>query len=94
MAQITEDDIAASQGRVRALIVERLEQVWAQVEPGLHEVEPNVRLLELGVRVCDRLSNLYRLDVKAAVGVEVDPVGARQMLIASVLDDLKELGSR
>jgi hypothetical protein len=94
MAGITEDDIAASQPQVRALIVERLEAIWAQVEPGLHEVEPNVRLLELGVRVCRDLAAHYRLDVKAPATVEVDPVGAREMLIASVLSDLRELEAR
>jgi hypothetical protein len=76
---IREEDVAASAPMVRALLVQRLEQIWSQCEPHVTgATKPDPRFIEAGIRVLDRLAKLYRLDIQAAASglPESDPVGA------------------
>jgi hypothetical protein len=61
---IADDQISESAPLVRALVVERLEKIWRTCEPWITGVggKPDPRFIEAGIRVCDRLSKLYRLD--------------------------------
>lgn len=76
---IREEDVAASAPMVRALLVQRLEQIWSQCEPHVTgAVKADPRFIEAGIRVLDRLARLYRLDIQAASsGLPAsDPVSA------------------
>lgn len=76
---IREEDVAASAPMVRALLVQRLEQIWSQCEPHVTgATKPDPRFIEAGIRVLDRLARLYRLDIQAAPsGLPAsDPVSA------------------
>ncbi|HSJ75313.1 MAG TPA: hypothetical protein VK899_03900 [Gemmatimonadales bacterium] len=61
---IGDEQISESAPLVRALVVQRLEQIWTTVEPHVNgSVKPDPRYIEAGIRVLDRLSRLYRLDL-------------------------------
>lgn len=61
---IRDEDIHDSAPLVRALVVERLEKIWRNCEPFIDGTggKPDPRFIEAGIRVCDRLSKLYRLE--------------------------------
>ena len=61
---VRDEDVAESAPLVRALVVQRLEQMWSTVEPYLDGStgKPDPRFLEAGIRINDRLIRLYRLD--------------------------------
>ena len=61
---IREEELHESSPLVRALVVERLEKMWAACEPQILGVagKPDPRFMETGVRIVDRLIRLYRLD--------------------------------
>jgi hypothetical protein len=76
---IREEDVAASAPMVRALLVQRLEQIWSQCEPHVTgATKPDPRFIEAGIRVLDRLAKLYRLDIQAPPSglPAADPVSA------------------
>jgi hypothetical protein len=91
---IRDEEIHESAPLVRALLVERYEQVWSVCEP--HATggvpKPDPRFLELGIRALDRLAKLYRLDqpVPGADPVAGEVTGRAEMVLA----DLLELESR
>lgn len=62
---IGDEQVAESAPLVRALVVQRLEQMWTAIEPQVNGDggKPDPRFLEAGIRVCDRLIRLYRLDL-------------------------------
>lgn len=62
---IGDEQVSESAPLVRALVVQRLEQIWTTVEPHVTGAagKPDPRFIEAGIRVCDRLSRLYRLDL-------------------------------
>ena len=66
MPQITETDLVASAPRVRALMVARLEALWAPVNARLQldgggEQPIDPRLLEIGLRIVKEEALIYRL---------------------------------
>lgn len=72
------DDQALSQDApyVRALVAGRLEELWQQVHGHIEsrndaEMEPDVRVVEAGVRILKGLSTLYRLDAPAGTPEEL-----------------------
>jgi len=74
---IGDEHLAASAPYVRALLVTRLEQIWAACQPyilGVDEqgtrLRPDPRFVESGLRCLDRLASLYRLDKPVAGAVE------------------------
>lgn len=75
--EITDEQLAESGPRVRALQVQRLEKVWSVVEghidehlDGVRPVDP--RMLEIGLRVVKEETALYRLGKPVAVSEEED----------------------
>lgn len=71
---IRDEDIHDSAPLVRALAVQRLEQIWRACEPQILGVtgKPDPRFIEAGIRVVDRLAKLYRLD-QPVPGLDHDP---------------------
>lgn len=61
---IRDEEIHDSAPLVRALMVERLEQIWSTCAPHVTGgvPKPDPRFIEAGIRVLDRLAKLYRLD--------------------------------
>ncbi len=75
--EITEEQLAESGPRVRALQVQRLEKVWSVVEghidehlDGTRPMDP--RMLEIGLRVVKEETALYRLAKPQAASEEED----------------------
>lgn len=62
---IGDEQVAESAPLVRALVVQRLEQIWSACEPHVTGAagKPDPRFIEAGIRVIDRLARLYRLDL-------------------------------
>lgn len=66
-AGIDEEQVAASAPMVRALIVQRLEQVWRACDPHINPTQDQLeagfrrdpRYIEAGLRVLDRLGQIY-----------------------------------
>lgn len=68
-AGIGEEQVAESAPMVRALVVQRLELLWRTCEPHINLSQddldlgrrPDVRFVEAGIRVVDRLTSIYGL---------------------------------
>ena len=67
---ITDENIAESMPLVRALIVQRLEQAWRACDPHIQVqvnpdtglvMRPDPRFIEAGIRIIDRLGDIYRI---------------------------------
>jgi hypothetical protein len=66
---IGEEEVAASAPMVRALVVQRLEMIWRSCEPHINPSQEDMdlgirqdpRYIDAGIRVVDRLTNLYGL---------------------------------
>jgi|SRR5262245_14574267 len=89
--RITDTDVSDAQPAVRAEVVQRLERIWKACEPYIlsEDLKPDPRYMETGVRVCDRLIRLYRLDQPVAGGDESDPeqrVDARVLVVAQLAE--------
>lgn len=73
---ISDDNVAADQAAVRGLVVKRLEQLWATIEPHVdgrvvadgYRVDP--RMIQAGITVVRELGKLYRLDRPAPAAPE------------------------
>jgi hypothetical protein len=91
---IRDEEIHESAPLVRALLVERYEQLWSVCQPhATGEVgKPDPRFIEAGIRVCDRLARLYRLD-QPVPGSE-QPDGELVAKADLVLAGLRELEAR
>lgn len=96
--EITEEDLAQAQPKVRALQVQRLEDLWGVVRNRLDEAEQGLvahdpRYLEIGIRILKEEAGIYRLAKPApAVEEEEDPeiVGVNRLaLINAQLDELE-----
>jgi len=94
---IADEHLAASAPYVRALLVTRLEQIWAACQPyilGVDEqgtrLRPDPRFVESGLRCCDRLASLYRLD-KPVAGATEALAGTRdpKELVLAALEELE-----
>jgi hypothetical protein len=91
---IGEEEVAGSAPMVRALLVQRLEQVWSVVQPHVDgTVKPDPRFIEAGIRVLDRLAKLYRLELPltAANPVDLDP---KETALDAVRLQVEELEAR
>lgn len=89
---IGEEEVARSAPMVRALLVQRLEQIWTQCQPHVDgSVKPDPRFIEAGIRVLDRLAKLYRLDqalTPSLVTVQ-DPQQAAVTSAMTLLNDIE-----
>jgi hypothetical protein len=92
---ISEEQIAEASARVRYLVAERLERIWANCEPFMGDDmgKPDPRFIEAGIRVLDRLSKLYRLDNPVAPDNLPDSM-ARVEVRELVRGQIAELESR
>jgi hypothetical protein len=78
---IGEEELADSAPWARALVLQRLEEVWQSCQPHMNGDmgKPDPRFIEAGIRVLDRIMRLYRLDAPQAAPPEaiaqVDQVG-------------------
>jgi hypothetical protein len=91
---IRDEDIADSAPLVRALAIQRLEQIWRACEPQILGVsgKPDPRFIEAGIRVVDRLAKLYRLEQPVAGTLEQDQ---DQVKVADLVSSgLRELEQR
>ena len=90
---IGEEELARSAPMVRALVVQRLEQLWSVCQPHVDGTvdRPDPRFVEAGIRVTDRLIRMYRLDQPAA---HVEDPDARPVdpaaLVAAGLRELRD----
>lgn len=91
---IRDEEIHESAPLVRALLVERYEKLWATCEPHVDGSlgKPDPRFIEAGIRVCDRLAKLYRLD--QPVPGSDQPQGDLVKSAELVLGTLRELEAR
>jgi hypothetical protein len=87
---IGEEEVTGSAPMVRALLVQRLEQIWSVCSPHVDgSVKPDPRFIEAGIRVLDRLARLYRLDSPLTSGKtdDMDPVlTQREAAIAQMVE--------
>lgn len=101
-AGITEENVNQSQPLVRALLVQRLEQIWRVCEPHidvpvdtegspLYKADP--RFIEAGIRVLDRLSKVYHLEQPQVSGNEQPSVSLIELREAA-RTQVMELGAR
>lgn len=91
---IGDEQIHDSAPLVRALLVERLEQIWSTCQPHVTgEVgKPDPRFVEAGIRVLDRLARLYRLDQPVPGSDQVAGEGVDRAALVEA--GLRELESR
>jgi hypothetical protein len=95
---LTDADLTKQASFVRSLVVQRLEQIWSTVAPHVdgslaeQGLRPDPRFIEAGIRVLDRLADIYRL--KAPVPAEDD--GSVVKVDPSILvgNALRELEAR
>lgn len=101
-AGITDENVNQSQPLVRALLVQRLEQIWRTCEPHievpvdgegspLYKADP--RFVEAGIRVIDRLSRIYHLEQPQVSGNEKPSVSLMELREAAG-NQIRELGAR
>jgi hypothetical protein len=91
---IRDEELHDSAPLVRALVVQRYEQIWSTVEPHVTgEVgKPDPRFIEAGIRVLKELTALYRLH--APVPGADQPQGELVAPADLVLAGLRELEAR
>ena len=99
-AGITETQVAESAPLVRALAVQRLEMLWRACEPHINLTQeelddgrkPDPRFIEAGIRVTDRLVNLYQLTKPQHQMSEPDAVSRQDQreLVRSRLLELEQ----
>lgn len=100
-AGINEEHVAESAPMVRALVVQRLEQVWRACEPHINPDPDDValgfrrdpRYIEAGIRVLDRLTAIYGLLKPNQVQADPD-AGSSLDQRAQLVRELEELESR
>jgi len=95
-AEVTEDDLVASQPRVRAMVLQRLELMWAACEPQIRDFEsskPDPRFIEAGIRITDRSQKLFRLDSPQSV-MAGPATGGEEQLRDALRAQIGELESR
>jgi len=87
---IADEQIHESAPYVRALLVERLEQIWTTCEPHItgETGKPDPRWAEAGIRVLDRLAKLYRLDQPVPGSLEVagDVIPKADLVLKGLLE--------
>lgn len=100
-AGIDEKHVAESAPMVRALVVQRLEQVWRACEPHINVSQEDLdlgfrrdpRYIEAGIRVLDRLASIYGL--LKTTQLQADPdAGSSEDQRRQLTLELSELESR
>jgi hypothetical protein len=88
---IGEEEVTGSAPMVRALLVQRLEQIWSVCQPHVDGsfAKPDPRFIEAGIRVLDRLAKLYRLEapLTKSDSPDLDPIlTQREAAVAQVAE--------
>lgn len=100
-AGISDEHLTQDAPYVRALVIARLEQAWRACEPHLMVQEnpatglvmrPDVRFVEAGIRIIDRLATLYRLH-HPAKGSSEEHQG-REAVAGRVLAQIEEMEAK
>lgn len=89
---IGEEEVTGSASMVRALLVQRLEQIWSVCQPHVTgDVKADPRFIEAGIRVLDRLARLYRLDLPLSRPPEggSDPAAVARDAISQQIADME-----
>lgn len=85
-----DDQLTANAPFVRALLVQRLEQIWSVCEPHVTgQLKPDPRFVEAGIRVLDRLARVFRLDQPVSSNLDqgqADPEALRAAARAQILE--------
>jgi hypothetical protein len=98
MPEISEDNLQEAAPRVRALIVSRIEKMYAAVERHMDEAEAgdrmlDPRMLEIGKGLMKAEADIYRLGKPMPVQVEEEtvPLGRDELVarLGSKLDELE-----
>jgi hypothetical protein len=98
MPEITDDNLLEAAPRVRALIMSRLEQMWAAVNQHIEEAKAgdrmlDPRMLEIGKGLMKEEAAIYRLGRPAPVvqEEEAEPLGRDELVLrlGSKLDELE-----
>jgi hypothetical protein len=89
-AGINEEQVAESAPLVRAMVVQRLEMIWRACEPhilppddDLGPRKPDPRFVEAGIRVTDRLINLYGLLKSSQGPADAEEVAGDAQVLAA-----------
>lgn len=100
-AGISDEHLTQDAPYVRALVIARLEQAWRACEPHLMVQEnpatglvmrPDVRFVEAGIRIVDRLAALYRLHAPGkGTGEERE---GREAVTSRVLAQIEEMEAK
>lgn len=100
MPEITDDNLQEAAPRVRALIMSRIEKMWAAVDQHIDQANAgdrmlDPRMLEIGKGLMKAEADIYRLGRPAPVTQEeeVVPLG-RDELVARLGTKLDELESK
>lgn len=103
---INDEQVAESAPLVRALAVQRLEEIWRACQPNIslppeqlaEGRRPDPRFIEAGIRVTDRLINLYGLlkpqhaMAEPDSGNRVDQRAAVTRKVAELEEKLRQAG--
>ena len=69
--ELTDQGVQDNAPLVRAQMIARLEAMWAACLPHISgEDKPDVRFIEAGIRIVDRMSRLFRLDAPGRTEVD------------------------
>ena len=93
---ITEEDLAQAQPEIRAIVHDRLEDVWAFCAPHLTgDVDkPDPRMAELALRTLRELGSLYRLGQAQAAAVAESGATPREIALAKIAEDMLSLEAK
>lgn len=99
-AGINEEQVSEAAPHVRALVVQRLEQVWRACEPHINPSQSDLddgfrrdpRYIEAGIRVLDRLSAIYGLLKPTSVQADPDAGSStdQRAKLTLVLEELEQ----
>jgi hypothetical protein len=97
--EITDDQLIENAPRVRALLIQRYEEIWDRVEAriivdrgGDRPLDP--RFLEIGLRALKEESLLYRLNRAVPVAEEEEEISGGTDRVELVLKQLAEVEAR
>jgi len=93
---INEDDLAQAQPAIRALVHDRLEDVWAFCEPHLsgEADRPDPRMAELALRTLRELASLYRLGQAQPLAVAESAMTPRELAMIKIREDMTALEAK
>jgi hypothetical protein len=84
--ELTDQGLADEAPMVRAEMVRRLEALWSACLPHIAgEDKPDVRFVEAGIRIVDRMSRLFRLDAPGRTEPDAGVAGDTVSMVLEIL---------